>query len=775
MKNTILILALLFHICVYSQEQSYTTFNLGSSTANHFHDGEEVPSLRTEKTETRHFQNSKVVIKNSSHPIHFFKNGHWEKINLNSIKIKNGNLYPNQTHPIFIDEAGKITFDVDSKNAFQYIPALSKTAELKDISEATYILESAWGNQKIQIKENAAKSSFFIPETPEDLGEDVFLKEQYLLPEGAKIEYATGRGKLEGETWYGALIISGLNGECIGTIGGAICIDAANKFNLAGYHIGRDQNVWTITTVVQRDWLLQEERTFPVEVDPLITGPTSLWSNGYMPSCFMPNYNVDSMLVSIPGGITVTGLLVGASYYADPFTSAWMSDGSMYFSTSCGQTEEFTVTGANASLAGTAYLENFDMRNPLMCCYSPTCADQSFYLRMHLGRSYINDGCNTNYIYYDMFTQWPFVAYVEGHTIESYGSQWTVPTAVKCTNDCNVTGTVRMRYGVPPYTITHPWMQASVVVGEPEPCDLGNTAKQIELTIPNCPEFCNTSPTLSIPAPTVVDACGNLISGMPPATLNRKPTPNIQIAPLNLVVCNNESYDINLSSCLSNATITWGGNGNVSFGSFTDQFFVSDTTAVGVSYNAFADLNGCYSDTVSFVVQVLPTPQANFIMSQNPVVVSQSEIFTDESVGFGSNISEVNWNFGDGEQSSGFVCEHVFDTPGIYMVCETITTENNCLSETCQELLVVPATIQPMNIITPNGDGKNDYLAFDFIEFYPENHLLVFNRWGNIIFESHGYTNTWNGSGFSDGTYYYVLDLKSDQSPIESDLLIKRD
>lgn len=162
MKNTILILALLLHICVYSQEQGYTAFNLGSSAANHFYDGEEVPSLRTEKTETRHFQNGKVVIKNSSHPIHFLKNGHWEKINLNSIKNKNGNLYANQTHPILIDESGKITFDVDSENAFQYIPALSKTAELKDVSEATYILESAWGSQKIQIKENAAKSSFLL-------------------------------------------------------------------------------------------------------------------------------------------------------------------------------------------------------------------------------------------------------------------------------------------------------------------------------------------------------------------------------------------------------------------------------------------------------------------------------------------------------------------------------------------------------------------------------------------------------------------------------------
>jgi gliding motility-associated-like protein len=117
----------------------------------------------------------------------------------------------------------------------------------------------------------------------------------------------------------------------------------------------------------------------------------------------------------------------------------------------------------------------------------------------------------------------------------------------------------------------------------------------------------------------------------------------------------------------------------------------------------------------------------------------------------------------------------VFDLPGTYTVCETITTEYNCSSETCQELLVVPATIQPINIITPNGDGKNDFLTFDFIEFFPENHLMIFNRWGGLIYESHGYSNTWSGVGLSDGTYYYILDLKSDQRPIESDLLIKRD
>ncbi|MFM7770618.1 MAG: hypothetical protein ACKO8Q_08680, partial [Bacteroidota bacterium] len=378
-----------------------------------------------------------------------------------------------------------------------------------------------------------------------------------------------------------------------------------------------------------------------VEVDPLVTGPTSLWTNGYMPSCFMPAYNVDSLLVTVPGGITVTGLLVGASYYADPFTAAWMSDGSMYFSTTCGQTQEFTVTGANANLAGTAYLENFDMRNPLMCCYTPTCTDQSFYLRMHLGRSYINDGCNTNYIYYDLFTQWPFTAYIEGHTVETYGSEWTVPTGQKCTNDCSVVGTIRIRYGIPPYTITHPWMQGSVIAGTAEPCDLGNTAKQLPLTIPNCPEYCNTAPTLSIPPPTVTDACGNTIAGLTPATLNRKPAPDVTATPTNLIVCNNELYDISLNSCLSGATITWGGNGDVSTGSFSDQFFVADTVAVDVTYSAFADLNGCYSDTITFAVQVQPTPSGSFEVLPNPVVVGMNAQLTDNTNTYGSAISLV--------------------------------------------------------------------------------------------------------------------------------------
>jgi len=66
------------------------------------------------------------------------------------------------------------------------------------------------------------------------------------------------------------------------------------------------------------------------------------------------------------------------------------------------------------------------------------------------------------------------------------------------------------------------------------------------------------------------------------------------------------------------------------------------------------------------------------------------------------------------------------------------------------------------NVITPNGDGKNDVLKIEGIELYKENSLSIFNRWGNEVYRSPGgYQHNWDGRGLNEGTYYYVLKLVS--------------
>jgi gliding motility-associated-like protein/uncharacterized repeat protein (TIGR01451 family) len=65
------------------------------------------------------------------------------------------------------------------------------------------------------------------------------------------------------------------------------------------------------------------------------------------------------------------------------------------------------------------------------------------------------------------------------------------------------------------------------------------------------------------------------------------------------------------------------------------------------------------------------------------------------------------------------------------------------------------------NVITPNGDGKNDVFHIDGLELNPVNTLSIFNRWGNEVYRSNGpYKNDWNGNGLNEGTYYYLLKIK---------------
>lgn len=59
------------------------------------------------------------------------------------------------------------------------------------------------------------------------------------------------------------------------------------------------------------------------------------------------------------------------------------------------------------------------------------------------------------------------------------------------------------------------------------------------------------------------------------------------------------------------------------------------------------------------------------------------------------------------------------------------------------------------NLMTPNNDGKND--QFEILGLPGGSTLNVFNRWGNVVYQSNDYDNLWTGNSISDGVYYYDL------------------
>lgn len=103
--------------------------------------------------------------------------------------------------------------------------------------------------------------------------------------------------------------------------------------------------------------------------------------------------------------------------------------------------------------------------------------------------------------------------------------------------------------------------------------------------------------------------------------------------------------------------------------------------------------------------------------------------------------------------------EYEFEEYGIYVVKLVALGELGCndtLEKRTNYRLVLPIRIP--NVITPNGDGKNDY--FHIIGLWENSAMQIFNRWGQEVFQSDNYQNDWqgeldNGSLLSPGTYYY--------------------
>jgi gliding motility-associated-like protein len=86
---------------------------------------------------------------------------------------------------------------------------------------------------------------------------------------------------------------------------------------------------------------------------------------------------------------------------------------------------------------------------------------------------------------------------------------------------------------------------------------------------------------------------------------------------------------------------------------------------------------------------------------------------------------------------------------------------------------------------SPNGDNINDTFVIPGIEGYPNNSMLIFNRWGGKMFEGRGYDNrtiVWDGTAADGtysgtapaGTYYYVLDLDNGKEPLTGYIYLNR-
>ena len=97
-----------------------------------------------------------------------------------------------------------------------------------------------------------------------------------------------------------------------------------------------------------------------------------------------------------------------------------------------------------------------------------------------------------------------------------------------------------------------------------------------------------------------------------------------------------------------------------------------------------------------------------------------------------------------------------------------VTDINGCISRDTMKLKInkdyelIKLQNSVSNILTPDGNGENDTWFIKNISFYKENHVYIYNRWGELVYEKVAYDNTWAatnkyGDSLPDGEYYYVI------------------
>jgi gliding motility-associated-like protein len=140
-----------------------------------------------------------------------------------------------------------------------------------------------------------------------------------------------------------------------------------------------------------------------------------------------------------------------------------------------------------------------------------------------------------------------------------------------------------------------------------------------------------------------------------------------------------------------------------------------------------------------------------------------------------SNYTLSAWDFGNGQTSSATNANGVsYPAAGTYTITLTVQNTDGCTSTVSQVIEVTPGEFGPVpEAFTPNGDNNNDLFKINGIERYPSAELLIYNRWGSLVYSMKGYNNSnaWDGKANANGksggklptgTYFYLLNLNDE-------------
>ncbi len=183
--------------------------------------------------------------------------------------------------------------------------------------------------------------------------------------------------------------------------------------------------------------------------------------------------------------------------------------------------------------------------------------------------------------------------------------------------------------------------------------------------------------------------------------------------------------------------------------------------------------NAPYSVTATITAVPVPALPMSTTADGNdghPTIVSGSpiEIYADNTT-----CDAYEWSWATDTIGNRTITDYPTESGWYYIAVE----KAGCLG---YDSIYVVVGVLPYDAFSPNNDGYNDTWSILDIASYPNAVVQIFNRWGALIFETKGgdsyeaWDGTRNGEELPIGTYYYVVDLNTDDEPQTGPITIIR-
>lgn len=167
------------------------------------------------------------------------------------------------------------------------------------------------------------------------------------------------------------------------------------------------------------------------------------------------------------------------------------------------------------------------------------------------------------------------------------------------------------------------------------------------------------------------------------------------------------------------------------------------------------------------IIDTIEIVRFNQIVDAGPdqIVYYDEDVFLDASGGVTYNwYADYPVYFSD-PRNPNAITRPSQDTTVYYV---EVTTADGCQGIDSMTVIMVPRSwpdpdfSRLPNLITPNGDGANDFLDLSILTNGRDIRFVLHNRWGSVVYQEDSYDGQWRGQTdggdpLPDGTYYYVL------------------